>query len=253
MTDVSIENLTVTRGKTLIVNDVTLTLKPGELTGLIGPNGAGKTTLMRALLGLVPHGGRSSLSRLSARDRARIAAWIPQNREVAWSIDVETLVALGRTPYLAGGRKLSPDDRHAIADAIGRMDLSSLRARRALDLSGGELARAMIARALAQDTPVILADEPVAGLDPAHQISAMKVFRDLAHQGHTILISLHDLPLASRYCGRLILLDKGRVIADGAPRDVLDATHIRGVFGIEGHWSELPGGPVFQPLEVMTE
>ncbi|NND18100.1 MAG: ABC transporter ATP-binding protein [Silicimonas sp.] len=253
MTEVRIENLSVSRGPRTVVQNVTLTFKPGQLVGLIGPNGAGKTTLMRAALGLLPHTGTSTLAALPPRERARIAAWLPQTRDVAWPVDVDTLVALGRTPYLAAGRKLSKADHAAIATAIARMDLADLAGRPATELSGGETARALIARVLAQETPVILADEPTAGLDPSHQIAAMSTFRELAREGKTVVVSLHDLALASRYCDRLVLLDRGEVVSDGDPRDVLDEARMRAVFAVGGHWSETPQGPVFQPIEMVEK
>ena len=249
MTRVDIENITVRRDGHPVVQNVSLSLTPGSLVGLIGPNGAGKTSLMRAALGLLPFEGRSALAELGPRDRARTAAWLPQDRDIAWPVSVETLVALGRTPYLAAGRKLSTADRAAVSSALLRMELRDLAHRTATELSGGEKARALIARVLAQETPVIFADEPVAGLDPAHQIAAMRVFRTLAREGRTVLVSLHDLGLASRYCDRLILLDHGKVVADGAPRAVLDDARMRSVFAVGGHWAETPQGPIFQALE----
>jgi iron complex transport system ATP-binding protein len=253
VTGFSVEHLTVRRGPATVVNDVTLSITPGELVGLIGPNGAGKTTLMRAALGLLPFDGFASLAALAPRDRSRQAAWLPQDRDIAWPVSVETLVALGRTPYLAAGRKLSTADKTAIARALTRMDLQALAQRTATELSGGEKARALIARVLAQETPVILADEPVAGLDPAHQIAAMKVFRSLAMENRSVLVSLHDLGLAARYCDRLVLLDHGRIVADGPPRHVLDDARLRAVFAIGGHWSETPVGEVFTLLEEAGE
>lgn len=253
MTGVRIENLTVRRGPRTVVRGVSLGFEPGQLVGLIGPNGAGKTTLLRATLGLLPHDGTSTLAILSPRDRARTAAWLPQTRDIAWPVDVATLVALGRTPYLAAGRKLSDADRAAIDGAIKRMDLSSLSHRPATELSGGEAARALIARVLAQDTPVIFADEPTAGLDPSHQIAAMTTFRNLAREGKTVVVSLHDLAMASRFCDRLVLLDHGAIAADGGPEDVLDAARMRDVFSIGGHWSETPQGRFFQPIEILQE
>lgn len=249
MTGLAVENLTVRRGDRAVVENVTLSVSPGQLVGLIGPNGAGKTTLMRAVLGLLPAEGYSSLAALPERERARQAAWLPQDRDIAWPVSVETLVALGRTPYLAAGRKLSQTDRAAISDAVARMDLQSLRHRIATELSGGEKARALIARVLAQDTSVILADEPVAGLDPAHQIAAMKVFRALAQEGRTVVVSLHDLGLASQYCDRLLLMDRGRIAADGPPSVVLDDAAMRAVFSVGGHWSDTPQGRVFHAID----
>lgn len=249
MMSVSLRNMKVCRGRTAVIDGISLTLDPGQLVGLIGPNGAGKTTLMRAALNLLPFEGTSSLAALPVRERARCAAWLPQDRDIAWPVSVETLVALGRTPYLAAGRRLSGKDRAAIAAALARMDLQPLARRTATELSGGEKARALIARALAQDTPVIFADEPVAGLDPAHQIAAMKVFRSLARDGRTVLVSLHDLALASRYCDRLVLLDQGRLAADGTPHEVLTDTRMRTVFNVGGQWAETPQGAVFQALD----
>jgi iron complex transport system ATP-binding protein len=248
---IRIENLSVRRGQTAVLEQITLALEPGELVGLIGPNGAGKTTLMRAALGLLPFEGGSSLALLPERDRARMAAWLPQERDIAWPVDVETLVALGRTPYLAAGRKLSEADRSAIARALSKMGLQGLARRQANELSGGERARALIARVLAQETPVVFADEPIAGLDPAHQIAAMKVFQSLAAESKTVAVSLHDLGLASRYCDRLVLLDRGRVVADGSPDKVLTDMRMRSVFSIRGHWADTPNGPVFHPVEAV--
>ncbi len=249
MTRLAVADLTVRRGDRTVVADVSFEVREGEVVGLIGPNGAGKTTLMRALLGLLPHEGRSSLTDLSPRDRAKAAAWMPQTREVAWPVSVETLVALGRTPHLAGGRRLSTDDRRAIAEAMSVMDLGPFRTRPATELSGGELARVLIARVLAQDTPLILADEPVAGLDPASQIALMKVFRRIAGAGKAVVVSMHDLSLAARHCSRLLLMHKGRLVADGPPDAVLDDARCREVFGIGAHWHDAPDGRAFHMTE----
>ena len=239
MSLLTLENLTITRDSCPVVNDVCLAIRPGEVVGLIGPNGAGKTTLMRGALGLLPAaGGTTSLGLLDPRARARATAWLPQAREIAWPITVETLVALGRSPHIAGGRKLSEADRLAVCSAMARMDLTSYASRDATALSGGEQARVLIARVLAQETPLILADEPVAGLDPAHQFGLMQVFRDLAEDGTSVLVSIHDLGLAARHCTRLIMLDKGRLVADGAPRDVLTEARLADVFGVSGRWMD---------------
>lgn len=238
MSLLTLENLTVRRGNCPVVDGITLDVRPGEVVGLIGPNGAGKTTLMRGALGLLPAEGHSSLARLGPRERAHAAAWLPQARDIAWPVSVETLVALGRTPYLAGGRRLSEQDGAAVAHALEEMGLSGFRERDATALSGGEQARVLIARVLAQDTPLILADEPVAGLDPAHQFALMRVFARLADAGKAIVVSLHDLTLAARFCSRLVLLNRGQKVADGAPREVLRNSTLADVFGVEGLWSD---------------
>ncbi|MBV0892443.1 ABC transporter ATP-binding protein [Paracoccus sp. Z118] len=222
-----------------VVDEVTLDVAPGSFVGLIGPNGAGKTTLLRAALGLIPAEGRSDLAALSPEARARRAAYLPQSRDVAWPVTVDRLVRLGRRSHT--DRRA---DERAVAEALDRMDLRPLAARRATELSGGELARALIARVLAQETPLILADEPIAGLDPAHQFAVMALFGNLARQGRTVIASLHDLGLAARHCDRLVLLDRGRIRADGAPEEVLTPAHLRGSFGVGGGFLPAPDGPV---------
>ena len=246
-----VENLSVSLRGRPVFRDVSFAIGPGEVVGLIGPNGAGKTTLMRAALGLIPAEGRSSLAALEPRARARAAAWMPQSREIAWPVSVETLVMLGRTPHLAAGQSPSGKDRAVVETVLERMGLAGLRARAATRLSGGEQARALIARALAQDTALVLADEPIASLDPAHQISTMQTFATLAQEGRSVLVSMHDLGLAARHCTRLILLGEGRLIADGLPGEVLTAERLARVFGITAWFGQTDDGPVFQPLEVI--
>ncbi|MFC3614171.1 ABC transporter ATP-binding protein [Lutimaribacter marinistellae] len=234
-----------------VFSDVTLSVRPGEMVGLIGPNGAGKTSLMRAALGLIPCEGESSLAGLSPAARAKTVAWMPQAREIAWPVPVERLVALGRLPYLPARGGLPEADRAHVDRALARLDLQGLRHRASSRLSGGEQARALIARALAQDTPVLMADEPIAGLDPAHQISAMRIFRDLAGEGRAVMVSLHDLGLAARHCTRLILMAGGGVMADGPPGEVLSPGRMARAFGVSVWHQETEHGPVFQPLEVV--
>ncbi|MFC0810829.1 ABC transporter ATP-binding protein [Paracoccus panacisoli] len=235
--------LTVRRDGCPVVDRVSLAVPPGQFVGLIGPNGAGKSTLMRAALGLIAAEGTSDLAALPPARRARRAAWLPQTREVAWPIPVAALVRLGR--------RADPDrraDAPPVAEALAALDATHLRDRRATELSGGELARVLIARLLAQRTPLILADEPVAGLDPAHQLAVMALFRDLARQGRTVIAAVHELGLAARYCDRLVLMDRGRLVADGAPAEVLTASHLRDSFGVGGAFVATPAGPAFVTL-----
>ena len=248
MSLLSLEALTVKRGPCPVVDGVSLQIAPGECVGLIGPNGAGKTTLMRAALGLMRHEGRSSLTDLPARERARAAAWLPQAREIAWPVTVETLVALGRLPHDSRAGDLRAG---AVRRALDRMGLSAFAQRRATELSGGEQARVLIARALAQEAPLLMADEPIAGLDPAAQIATLRVFQDLAQEGHAVLVSLHDLTLAARHCTRLILLDRGRVAADGPPLEVLSEARLAEVFHLRGHMLETADGPLLQAIGVL--
>lgn len=244
MTLLSLENLTVRRGECPVVDRVSLTVGEGEFVGLIGPNGAGKTSLLRGALGLLPHEGRSSLASLIPAARAKAAAFLPQGRDIAWPVTVETLVALGRAPH--GGA-----DDGAVEDALERMGLQGYRTRIATALSGGEQARVLIARALAQETPLLLADEPVAGLDPEAQIRTMEVFAALAAEGRAVIASIHDLGLAARHCSRLLMLHRGQLVADGPPAEILTDERLAEVFGIRGFHADTPDGPVFQPTGVV--
>ena len=239
MTYLDLRALTVRRGVCPVVDGVDLSVGAGEFVGLLGPNGAGKTSLLRGALGLLSHEGQSNLSAMSPRARAKAAAFLPQGREIAWPVTVSDLVGLAESGEAAQAR------------AIARMGLEAYRDRRATELSGGEQARVLIARALAQDAPLLLADEPAAGLDPEAQIRTMQVFRDLANEGRAVVASIHDLGLAARHCTRLVLLHRGRKVADGLPRDVLSADNLAAVFGVKGYHAETPDGPVFQPLGVI--
>ncbi|WP_339947482.1 ABC transporter ATP-binding protein [uncultured Albimonas sp.] len=248
MTLLSLETLTVRLGRRIAVDAVSLRVEAGELVGLVGPNGAGKSSLMRGALGLARAEGRSSLTALPAAERARAAAWLPQSREIAWPVSVETLVALGRLPHRAPGAPLSAADREALEAAMAGVDVLRFRDRPATELSGGEQARVLIARALAQAAPLTLADEPTAGLDPAHQLAAMEAFAALAGEGRAAVVSLHDLGLAARFCTRLVMLDQGRVVADGPPAQVLTAERLREVYGIESFLAQADGVLIVQPL-----
>jgi iron complex transport system ATP-binding protein len=223
MSLLALEAVTVRRGPCPVVDGVSARIGEGELVGLIGPNGAGKTTLMRAALGLIRAegaialGGTPLAAQLAPRERALRAAYLPQDREIAWPVRVETLVGLGRTPHLPPGRAPGPADRAAVEAALDRMDLAGFRDRPATALSGGERARALIARALAQEAPLLVADEPAAGLDPAHQLQLMALLREMAAAGRGVVVSLHDLGLAARWCDRLLLMHQGRLVAEGPP------------------------------------
>ncbi len=252
MTALRVRDLTVSLGRRPVVSGVTLEIGAGECVGLVGPNGAGKSTLMRAVLGLVPAEGESSLAVLAPDARARAAAWLPQSREIAWELAVEAIVALGRAPHRRPGAPLTGADRAAIRAAMERMEVEGFARRPATRLSGGEQARVLLARALAQETPVLMADEPIAGLDPAHQLAAMETFASLAREGRTVVTALHDLSLAARWCTRLVMLDQGRVVADGPPMAVLTPERLRTVYGVTAHIGEAEGQPVVQPLARVT-
>ena len=236
-----VEDLHVNLRGRRVLRGVSVEIEAGQVTALIGPNGAGKSTLLRAALGLVPGRGRASLAELPPRARAKAAAFLPQAREIAWPVTVETIVALGRDGT-------AEDDRAAIEGAMRRTDTLALRHRRADRLSGGEQARVLLARVLAQDAPLLLADEPTSGLDPAHQIAAMETFAALSAEGRGVLVSLHDLGLAARWCGRVVLLSEGRIVADGPPRDVLTPGNLAETYGIKADIAYSETGMTVQPV-----
>lgn len=249
MTGLILKDLRVTRQNRPVLDGIDLSVGQGEFVGLLGPNGAGKTTLLRAALGLLPADGHSSLAALPSDVRARAAAFMPQGREIAWPMPVEAVVALGRIAHPDAARVA---DRAAIDRAIAALRIEAFRHRPATELSGGEQARVLIARALAQDAPMLIADEPIAGLDPAAQIGVMRLFRDLAGKGQTVFASLHNLGLAARYCTRLVMLCDGRIAADGPPEKVLTAENVARVFGITAHLSNGPDGLLFQPVDLIA-
>jgi iron complex transport system ATP-binding protein len=251
----SVSDLHVSLGGKPVLKGFSLDIAPGEFVGLIGPNGAGKSTLLRAALGLVRSEGRIALDgseTLSIRQRARHTAYLPQERDIAWAVSVEMLVSLGRAPHGSAFSRLGAEDIQVIDRAMRRMEVDAFRDRPATELSGGEKARVLIARALAQDAPLLLADEPTAGLDPSHQIALMRIFAELASEGRAVIASMHDLGLAARWCSRLVLLDEGMVVADGSPRTVLTAERLRTVYGVETYLGEAAGGLIVQPLDVVA-
>lgn len=252
MTLLEIDDLSASLGGRPVLEQVSFSLEKGELVGLIGPNGAGKSTLLRAAVGLTAHQGEVRLGgadarALTPRERALRVAYLPQDREIAWPISVEALVTLGRAPHRSPGAGLGDADRRAVAEAMSKADVRRFADRPATALSGGERARVLIARALAQQAPLLLADEPTAGLDPAHQIALMQVFAGLAEEGAAVLVSLHDLGLAARWCSRLVLLENGRVVADGPPNETLSEQRLRAVYGVEAYRHETADGLILQP------
>ena len=228
----------VTLGHRSVLHDVDAAFAPGTLTAIVGPNGAGKSTLARALLALVPIRGHvridgGDVAAMPRADLARRVAYVPQGQTLHWPLSVERLVGLGRLPHLAPMSRISAADTAAIERAMARADVLDLRDRIATELSGGERARALFARALAVEAPALIVDEPLASLDPGHQIDVMDLLRAEAAAGGTVIVVLHDLTFAARYCDRLLLIDKGRVMADGAPAAVLTADRLQAVYGID--------------------
>ncbi|MBB3810530.1 ATP-binding cassette domain-containing protein [Pseudochelatococcus contaminans] len=255
MSLLDVRDLHVRLGARPVLRGISLNVDAGEFVGLIGPNGAGKTTLMRATLGLVPSRGIVALAGntgLSARERAKVVAYVPQAREVNWPLTVERVVSLGRMPHLPAFSSPGAQDRDAVARAMRRMGVAAFAGRAVTELSGGEQARVLIARALAQDAPLLLADEPTAGLDPEHQITLMRTFAGIAREGGSVVACLHDLGLAASWCTRLVLMEAGAVVADGPPRDVLTLDRLRSVYHVEAYVREHDHGLVVQPLDLIA-
>lgn len=253
MSLLTVENLSVSRQKRQILHDVSFTVQKGELVGLIGPNGAGKSTLMRAILGQLPSSGIININgheaaTITAQQRSRQLGYLPQQREISWDITVEAVVALARQQQLARFKQLDTADYQLIEQAMQHMQILHLRHHIATRLSGGEQARVHIARVLAQQAPILLADEPVTGLDPAHQIGLMQTLAQLATTGHGIITSLHDLGLAARWCTRLILLDQGRIIADDIPANVLTKATLNEIYGVNAYMAGSADGLIVQPV-----
>ena len=220
------------------LRDVRVGLSPGRLTVICGPNGAGKSTLLSVLAGLeATDGGRVCLGRqrldaMSARERAMAIGYLPQAGEVAWNVTVETLVRLGRLPHRTPLRI----DAAATMAALQALDLTALAAREVGTLSGGERARALLARVLAGQPRWILADEPLAALDLSHQQALLTHFRSLAGQGVGVVVVVHDLALAMNHADHVIVLDRGIVAANGPPHLALSEEILRGVWGVSARW-----------------
>lgn len=238
MVTLALDQVSVSLGGRTVLSGVDAAFAPGTLTAVVGPNGAGKSTLVRAILALVPIGGRvhldgTDVAAMPRADLARRIAYVPQGQTLHWPLSVERLVGLGRLPHLAPMSRIGATDMAAIERAMTRADVLHLRQRIATELSGGERARALFARALAVEAPALIVDEPLASLDPGHRIDVMTLLRAQADAGDTVIAVLHDLTLAARYCDRLLLIDAGRVVADGTPATVLSADRLRSVYGID--------------------
>ncbi|HZB38705.1 MAG TPA: ABC transporter ATP-binding protein [Beijerinckiaceae bacterium] len=250
-------DLGVRLGRREVLRGLDVAFRPGRLTIVVGPNGAGKTTLLRTLAGLVsPSSGNvthgdAPVQAMARSDRARAIAYLPQNGEVSWPLPVRALVALGRLPYGEAPERLTPAGRAAIEQALAQVGLLGFEDRPATELSGGERGRALLARALATKAPVLLADEPVAALDPRHQLLVLEVLRGLAHAGGVVVAVMHDLSLASRFADRILLMTGGRIVAEGAPADVLTAERLEAVFGIEAAVSSEAGGLTITPRRAL--
>lgn len=235
----AVQGLAVAKGGKTILSNIAFTAPVGAITGLVGPNGAGKSTLLTALLGLVPATGavgfeEQDLLALSRRDRARRAAFVEQSANTEERLTARDVVALGRIPFQSAlAASGSAEDDAIIADALAETGMSAFAARRFDTLSGGEQQRVHIARALAQQPDLLVLDEPTSHLDIGAQLQLLALLRRRARAGTTVLVALHDLNLAIRSCDHLVLLAKGRMVAEGAPMDILTPDRLRDIYNVE--------------------
>jgi iron complex transport system ATP-binding protein len=252
-TFLSAQDLNVKLSGGLVLNDISFSLSSGHLVALVGPNGAGKTTLLRALAGLVPsdgavHVGGDAVSSLTLRERARRFAYLPQGHIVYWPLPARDIVALGRYPHGATDpARLTAKDTDAVRRAMQATDVMEFAERRVTELSGGERSRVALARVLAVEAPVILADEPTASLDPRHQIDVMKNLRTAADQGTLVMVVTHDLGLAARFADTVLVLLDGRLVSQGAPAEALSEQVVADVFRISAYRAEYQRETVIVP------
>ena len=243
---IACESLSLRRSGRVVLENITALFNPGELTAVIGPNGAGKSSLLSCLTGILPPSegkvliGERDAAALPAARRACHCAYLPQSEAPAWSMAAEDLVALGLLPW---GRVADKTAR--VQRALQQVDASLLARRAVTELSGGELRRVQLARLLVGDAPLLIADEPGAALDIRHQLQLMQTFRAQVDAGKTVILALHDLALAARYCDRILLLQNGRLRAQGTPEDVLTQAQVGDVYGIRSDFRWRDGHPEF--------
>lgn len=261
------ERVAVRYGERVAVAPTSLALRPCELVALVGPNGAGKSTLLKALVGLAPATGTVTLggeplAAIDAPRRARSIAYLPQAPNVHWPLPARELVALGRLPHRAYGTRVSAADSDAIDAAMAQTGTTGFAARSVDRLSIGERARVLLARALAVEAPVLLVDEPVAMLDPFHQLEIMTTLRDYAHRGPAttgrgtpavVVAVLHDLTLAARFCDRVLLMHDGAVVRDAEPREALGAEALEQHYKVEAWLATHDGDAVIVPWRALHD
>ena len=232
-----------------VVRDVSLAVASGEFVGLIGPNGCGKSTLLRLLSGaLRPRVGSvwlegRRLTEFAGRDIARRVAFVPQQETAAFEFTVQDVVLMGRFPHRQGRRGPTPEDYAIVERALEAVDITHLKARSIMELSGGEHRRVLLARGLAQQTPLLLLDEPTAHLDITHQVELLERTRAITRDANKpvgALAALHDLNQAAEFCDRLILMREGQILAQGTAEETLLPEHLRTAYGGEAHIGRNP-------------
>jgi len=249
------ESLSLSLGRRQVLDTISLSLRPGRITVLLGPNGAGKTSLLRCLAGLLrPDHGTTAIdgtpiAALAPRERARRIGYLPQSAELVWNLLARDVIALGRHPWRSPFAAPSETDRSAIADAMAATDTERFADRPANELSGGERARVLLARVLAGTPEWLLADEPLASLDPAHQIDILDRFSAAADRGCGVVIVLHDLNHAARIADDVALLSAGRLVAHGPVADTLTPATIAEIFDLSVEIFPAARG---HPMQIVT-
>ena len=247
MSLIEARGLSVALGGAVILDRLDFAVEAGEMVGLIGPNGAGKTTLLKTLAGLLAPAAGSVLLQdrplgdIDRASRARAVAYLAQGAGPHWPVSARMLVEMGRLAHLDPWRGPGKADRAAVERALADCDVAGLAGRPATDLSGGELARVLLARALAGEPALLLADEPIAGLDPAHQLDVMALLAGLARAGRAVIVVMHDLTLAARFCTRLALLDDRAIVAEGPAGEVLSPERLARHYRIAAHRATIEG------------
>lgn len=243
-------DLGLTLGDTRVLDGITASFAPGAVTAILGPNGAGKSSLLACLAALrTPDTGKVTLDDISLatiprQARARQIGFLPQTADIHWDIDVHTLVGLGRFPH-SPRWGTTAQDTAAVARAMAATDTAQFAHRSVETLSGGERGRVLLARVLAGEPRWLLADEPLASLDPAHQLDVLDTLRDVARTGAGVIVVLHDLNQAARVADSILLLRAGRIIAAGPPAEVLTEARIAQTYGVTAHIGHTPGGQRF--------
>jgi len=252
-----LQDVAVQIKQTPILTGINLQLMPGEILGLVGPNGAGKTTLLHAIAGLQAYQGNITLagydlSALTPPSRSRYLAYLTQGHISHWAMSVEDLVMLGRLPHLDPWQNPTEKDHQIVKRVLQICDGWQFKDRPVTQLSGGERARIMLARALAVEAPLLLADEPTASLDPAHQLDVMHCLLTLAREGSSVIVVLHDLTLASRFCHRLALLAQHTIVATGQPTEVLSPDNLARYYSIRAFYGTAQQQSIIVPLEKLS-
>lgn len=244
-----LDEVSVVRSGKTILDAVSLQIDAGEFTAIIGPNGAGKTSLLRAIAGLDSYSGHISINgrdvhSIHRSERSRLVSYLPQNCAVEWALTVRDVIALGRAPHGAFLQSYTLEDEMAIALALKKCGLESLAARASNTLSGGELARALIARTFATDAQILLADEPTNSLDPRHRVDTMTLIREYVDNGRICIAVTHDLDLAMRLADRIIVMNAGVIVAQGDSDQIFSSGVLDDVFEIKFNLTDIAGHKV---------